>query len=353
MMEQAELLVSRHGRVGRIRLNRPRALNSLTLGMVRGFAQALTTFSTDPEIIAVLVTGEGDRGLCAGGDIRALYNLRDGDKDYYRVFWREEYELNALIAAFSKPYVVVMDGLVMGGGVGVSAHGNCRIVTDRTRLAMPETSIGFIPDVGGTFLLARAGGPGVYMALSGQPIGGADALEAGLADWAVESHRIPALIEKLEAVESALDVRETLQNFTGTLRAGELALHRDLLDRTMTGGSIETVLGGLQAESSIFARRVVSEIAKNSPTSLKITHALLNEARHEDASLEICLLREYRAACKLLESHDLYEGIRAAIVDKDRAPKWRPDTLSAVSAAAVTEILRGDGSAEPCFSRHR
>ncbi|MGE5368087.1 MAG: enoyl-CoA hydratase/isomerase family protein, partial [Chloroflexota bacterium] len=136
-MEESQLLVSRHGGLGHIRLNRPRALNSLTLDMVRLFTQALKAFARDPDIVSVLVTGEGDRGLCAGGDIRALYDLRDGDKNHYRVFWREEYELNALIASFAKPYVVLMDGLVMGGGVGISAHGNCRVVTERTRLAMP------------------------------------------------------------------------------------------------------------------------------------------------------------------------------------------------------------------------
>jgi enoyl-CoA hydratase len=351
-MEQGELLVSRHGRLARIRLNRPRALNSLTLGMVRHFTQALAAFAVDPDVVAVLVTGEGDRGLCAGGDIRALYELRDGDRNPYRIFWREEYELNARIATFAKPYVVLMDGLVMGGGVGVSAHGNCRVVTERTRLAMPETGIGFIPDVGGSWLLARAAGAGIYMALSGVAVTGADAIAVGLADVEIDSQDIPALIGRLETVEAPADVRAALQDFRRSQQAGELAAHKDMLDRAMTGRSVEEFLSRLAAERSAFARQAVLEIETKSPTSLKVTHALLEEAAKPGASLERCLMREYRAACRLLEGPDLYEGIRAAIIDRDKAPKWRPSTLAEVSEAAVARILEGDGAPDPDFSRH-
>jgi enoyl-CoA hydratase len=350
-MEQAELLVSRHGGLARIRLNRPRALNSLTLGMVRRFTEALTAFAADPAVVAVLVTGEGDRGLCAGGDIRALYDLRGGDKNPYRIFWREEYQLNALIASFPKPYVVLMDGLVMGGGVGVSVHGDCRVVTERTRLAMPETGIGFIPDVGGTWLLSRAGGAGIYMALSGVAVTGADAIAAGLADAAIGSQNIPELIERLEAVKSISDVHAALQDFRRTLETGELAAHKDMLDRAMMGQTIEEILSRLAAENSAFAREAAAEIGKKSPTSLKVTHALLKQAAKQGESLESCLTREYRAACKLLEGPDLYEGIRAAIIDRDKSPKWRPSTLAEVSAASVAEILKGDGAPDPDFSR--
>lgn len=351
MMEQAELLVSRQGGLGCVRLNRPRALNSLTLAMVRAFTAALSDFGRDPAIIAVLVTGEGDRGLCAGGDIRALYNLRGSDKSDFRVFWREEYELNARIADFEKLYIVVMDGLVMGGGVGISAHGNNRIVTERTKLAMPETCIGFIPDVGGTWLLSRAGAVGAYMALSGVTVSGADAVAAGLADRAMDSRRIPELVLCLQEIGSADEALETLSDFSQPLDAGELSAQRETLERAMSGVTVEEILAGLASQGSDFARAAASEIAAQSPTSLKVTQALLRAAADSD-TLQECLVREYRAACSLLGTHDLYEGIRAAIIDKDRAPHWRPPTLAEVSEARVAEILKGDGSQEPSFARN-
>ena len=205
-MSETDLLISRIGHLGSIRLNRPKALNSLTLGMVRGFARALDEFGLDASIHAVLVTGEGERGLCAGGDIRALYDLPAAERDSFKAFWREEYELNARIASFPKPYVAVMDGVVMGGGVGVSAHGNRRVATERTRLAMPETGIGFIPDVGGSWLLTRDGGAGVYMALSGASVTAADAIHVGLADLMINSGDIARLRQSLAEIGGAEDV---------------------------------------------------------------------------------------------------------------------------------------------------
>ncbi len=348
MMEQEQLLVSRHGRVGRIRLNRPKALNSLTLEMVRGFTQALKDFAADPQIAAVLVTGEGDRGLCAGGDIRALYELRNGDKNYYRMFWREEYQLNALIAAFPKPYIVLMDGLVMGGGVGISAHGNCRLVTERTRLAMPETGIGFLPDVGGTWLLSRAGGAGVYMGLTGATVSGGDALRLGLADTFIDSDNLPELIERLLAIADASEVPNCLADLRRLPEETALMRERSALDEAAVGHGVEEILDKMEASASAFVRAAAAEIRLKSPTSLKVTYALLRRASVA-RRLEECLVNEYRAACRLLESHDLYEGIRAAVIDKDRAPKWSPATLGEVSDDMVARILAGDGSNEPIF----
>ncbi len=347
-MAQAEILVSREGRVGRIRLNRPKALNSLTLHMVRGFRRALVDFASDANIFAVLVTGEGERGLCAGGDIRRLYDLRDGDKDYYRDFWREEYELNAMIARYGKPYVVVMDGLVMGGGVGVSAHGNCRIVTERTRLAMPETGIGFVPDVGGTWLLTRAGGAGVYLALSGATISAADALHVGLADVFVESQKLEGVIRRLTTIRDSSEANALLRESAGQAEIGELAKNAETLDRVMSKDQVEDILEALESLGTSFADSAAREIRGKSPTSLKVTHALLKQAMRAE-NLEACLIKEFRAACGLLGTHDLQEGIRAAIVDKDRSPQWRPAALEEVSEAAVAKILAGDGSPEPRF----
>lgn len=348
-MEQSELLVSRHGKLGRIRLNRPKALNSLTLDMIRLFVRALNDFSKDPGIIAVLVTGEGERGLCAGGDIRMLYELRNGDKSYYRTFWREEYQLNAMIAYFSKPYIVLMDGLVMGGGVGISAHGNCRVVTERTKLAMPETSIGFIPDVGGTWLLSRRGGAGVYMALSGAAVSGADALHIGLADASIDSTNCREFSERLMSIQESHEIQKILHDLRTPLETGELERNREALDGSTSSDDLEEILNALSKSSSSFARTAAAEIRLKSPTSLKVTHELMRRALKEDR-LEACLVNEYRAACSLLESNDLYEGIRAAIIDKDRTPRWAPGTLREVSQSMVEWILAGDGSLEPAFS---
>jgi enoyl-CoA hydratase len=346
-MSDNEVLVTRRKHLGAICLNRPKALNSLTLGMVRAFSAALDSFVEDPAIHAVLVTGAGERGFCAGGDIRALYGSRDGAGDYKR-FWREEYQLNARIASFPKRYIVFMDGVVMGGGVGVSAHGNRRVVTERTRLAMPETGIGFIPDVGGSWLLTRDAGSGSYLALSGATIGAADAIHLGIADVAVESKDLAALESQLASIRQPGDVDAILSEFTQSMKGGVLRENKEVLDRVMRERSVEDIIGALRSSGSDFGRESADVISEKSPTSLKVTYALLKLAQQAQ-SLEICLINEFRAACRLLESHDLYEGIRAAIIDKDRRPQWSPATLDGVTESGVDAILRGSGDPEPVF----
>lgn len=347
-MNEDELLVSREGQLGRIRLNRPAALNSLTLGMVRRFARALEEFETDPSICAVLVDGAGSRGLCAGGDIRLLYSMGGAGRQYYKDFWREEYQLNARIACFSKPYVVIMDGVTMGGGVGISAHGNRRIVTERSRIAMPETSIGFIPDVGGTWLLTRNGGAGVYLALSGAAIGPADAIYVGLADTQIASMRIDALARQLADIETTPDVDDILTSFSEEPGEGCLAPSAALLDVATRKTRVEDIIEALVADGSDVARHAAAEIQSRSPTSLKVTHELLKRAAMAER-LEECLIGEFRAASRLLEAHDLYEGVRAAIIDKDRRPRWSPPTLAEVGDAMVQEIIAGTGEPDPQF----
>jgi enoyl-CoA hydratase len=347
-MSEADLLISRIGHLGSIRLNRPKALNSLTLGMVRIFARALDEFGLDASIHAVLVTGEGERGLCAGGDIRALYDLPGAERDSFKAFWREEYELNARIASFPKPYVAVMDGVVMGGGVGISAHGNRRVATERTRLAMPETGIGFIPDVGGSWLLTRSGGAGVYMALSGASVIAADAIHLGLADLIINSSDIPRLRQSLEEIGGAEDVDLVLSNLARAPNEGVLEKHKPLLDAAMAHDRVEDIIVALEGCDCEFARRAVRELEQKSPTSLRLTHELLKRASRSD-SLQSCLVNEFRVACRLLHSHDLFEGIRAAIVDKDRKPRWSPATLAQVEDETIAAMLRGDGEAEPVF----
>ena len=347
-MSDTDLLISRIGHLGSIRLNRPKALNSLTLGMVRGFAHALDEFGTDPSIYAVLVTGEGERGLCAGGDIRVLYDLPVAERNSFKAFWREEYELNARIASFPKPYVAVMDGLVMGGGVGVSAHGNRRVATERTRLAMPETGIGFIPDVGGSWLLTRDAGAGVYMALSGASVTAADAIHVGLADLMVSSGDIARLRQDLGRIESVDDVDLVLSDLARAPDEGLLAKHKPLLDAAMAHDRVEDIIAALDGCGSEFARRAARELEQKSPTSLRLTHELLKRASRSE-SLQSCLLDEFRVACHLLRSHDLFEGIRAAIVDKDHRPRWSPATLARVEDETIAAMPRGEGEAEPAF----
>jgi enoyl-CoA hydratase len=347
-MSDEDLVVSHVAHLGLIRLNRPKAINSLTLAMVRAFARALDNFFADSDIFAILVTGEGERGLCAGGDIRALYDARTTQGGFYKTFWREEYELNARIASFPKPYIVLMDGVVMGGGVGISAHGNRRVATERMRLAMPETGIGFIPDVGGTWLLTRDGAAGRYIALSGVAVGAADAIHAGLADIMIPSGQIPQMQRQLMAIQAAAEVDEILSGLAAAPEPGELEKNKTLLDRAMTGDDVKEVIGALQAENCGFARGAFSEVSRKSPTSLRLTFELLKRAATAE-SLQACLLNEFRAACSLLDTHDLYEGIRAAIVDKDRNPQWSPATLDKVDDAVIAGILQGTGDPEPIF----
>jgi enoyl-CoA hydratase len=344
----SHIRVSRTRHTGSITLDRPEALNSLTLEMVRDFTRALDEFGADREIVAVVVTGEGGRAFCAGGDIRALYELPPGERGRYATFWREEYALDARIASFPKPYVAVMDGIVMGGGVGLSAHGNLRIVTERTRLAMPETGIGFIPDVGGTWLLTRNGGLALYMALSGESVGAQDAISAGLADVLVESESLPQLLAELGEVATMDDVRPLLARYARPSGLGPLGQQDSLLRRVMAKESVEEIIAALEAEGSQFAWRAAATLATRSPTSLKLTLLLLRRAAGA-ADLEACLVDEYRAACNLLRTHDLFEGIRAAVVDKDRAPRWSPARLAEVSDAATAALLESGDEPEPNF----
>jgi len=343
-----DVIASREGRLGRIVLNRPQALNTLTLPMVRAFRRALDEFGEDDGVCAVFVAGAGDRGLCAGGDVRVLYELETAQKRRFADFWREEYELNARIASFPKPYVVIMDGIVMGGGVGISAHGNRRVVTERSRIAMPEVGIGFFPDVGASWLLSRAGAIGPYMALSAASVTAADAIDAGLADLTIFSGDIERLIDELKVIDVAEDVDAALRRLARRPDDGQLSPYRRLLAEATAHEKLGDVIAAFEREGSEFSLRAAADIGSKSPTALKVTRALLQRAA-QAPDLETCLTNEFKAACRMLETHDLYEGIRAAIIDKDRRPKWSPDRLDAVSDEAIEEILGGDATPLPTF----
>ena len=347
----SEALIDRTGALGRIRLNRPKALNSLTLAMVRDIEKALDAFEADPAVAAVLLTGEGERGLCAGGDIRMIYDGGRAGSPEPADFWREEYRMNARFARLAKPYVAFMDGIVMGGGVGVSVYGSHRIVTERTRFAMPETGIGFFPDVGASWFLTRGKGElGTYAALTGEQLAAGDVIALGLADSHVPSERLPALAEKLSglpATASHADVSAAIAAFAEAPPPGEIAGQRVLVDRLFAFDTVEAIFAALERDGSDFAARALGILRTKSPLSLKVTLRLLRLGRRE-TSLEACLEREFAATAAVLRSHDFYEGVRAAVVDKDRNPRWRPAQLADVTEEDVAAFF--EPAAEPLFA---
>jgi enoyl-CoA hydratase len=330
-----------HG-VGRITLNRPRALNALTLGMVQAIDAALHEWATDGAVRFVLLDGAGERGLCAGGDIRALYDaLLLGDMSVPEVFFRDEYRMNAHIARFPKPYVALMDGIVMGGGIGVAAHGSHRIVTERSRLAMPETGIGFVPDVGGTFLLGHVPDQlGVHSALTSFQMGAADAILCGLADLCVQSRRLGELTEAVLACGTAEEIEACLRGFAAPPPPGLLHDARDWIADSYAHDSVEAIVHALRKRSEAAARQAADDIAGKSPTSLKITLRAVREARAHDR-LETSLEQEYRLAMACMGRPDFREGVRAALVDKDRNPAWSPRHLEDVTTQMIDAIFAG------------
>lgn len=334
----AEVIIRREGRAGRITLNRPKALNALTLGMVREIWKAMLAWKDDPDVELVLLDGAGDRALCAGGDVRWLYDSRVEGSGDARAFWSEEYRLNALIARYSKPYIAFMDGIVMGGGIGLSAHGRHRIVTERSQLAMPETSIALIPDVGGTWLLSRAPGEtGVYLGLTGERMRGAGTIYSRFADVFVSSARLGALAATL-CEAKATDVADIIHGFSETPPASELAQRAGLIDGAFRFDTMEEILAELRAIGGDWAEKTLAELAEKSPLSLKLTLAAIRNAR-QLASLEEALNIEYRLCVRLFEHGEFIEGVRALIVDKDRQPKWKPPRVEDVGAELVTEWL--------------
>ncbi|MER8029838.1 enoyl-CoA hydratase/isomerase family protein [Streptomyces bauhiniae] len=340
---EAPVRVHTSGRVAHLTLNRPKALNALNHEMVGLIDEALTEWERDPAVETVVITGAGERGLCAGGDIRAVHDdARDGDGTASAEFWRDEYRLNARIARYPKPYVAVMDGIVMGGGVGISAHGSVRVVTERSRIAMPETGIGFVPDVGGTHLLALAPGElGTHLALTGAQIGAGDALRCGLADHYLHSTALPAFVDDL----AGMPVRDALARHVQPPPEGELSAHCDWTDSCYASDTVEEILQRLLAHPAPEAKEAARTLHTKSPTALKVALSALRRARRL-GSLEAVLDQEYRVSCAALSAPDLVEGVRAQIIDKDRAPRWSPATLAEVTDADVERFFAPLGDRE-------
>ena len=348
----SDVIVERVGALGRLRLDRPKALNALTHGMVLAIDSGLDQFSADPGIAAVLLTGEGERGLCAGGDLRGLYE--NPGTAFAEAFWRDEYRLDSRIARYEKPFVAVMDGITMGGGVGLAGHAAHRVVTERSRVAMPETGIGYLPDVGGTWLLPRAPGQiGTYLGLTGEPVAAADAIFCGLADTLVPVAALPDLIDALAALPpDAGDsgVRDVIGRLAGEAGAPPLARHRALIESCFAFDSVDEILSALAADGSDFAAATRATLLTKSPSSLILTLCLLRLGRRAP-NLEACLEREFHASLALLEEGDFREGIRAAVIDKDKSPRWNPPSLDAVDPARIARWL--ETRAAPVFSEAR
>jgi enoyl-CoA hydratase len=326
-----EVLTRAEDGVGLIVLNRPQAINSLNHSMVNTMQEVLAAWERDDSVRAVVLSGAGDRGLCAGGDVLAIYHSARADGVAARRFWHDEYLLNAQIGRFAKPYVSLMDGIVMGGGVGVGSHASTRVVTDTTKMAMPEVGIGFIPDVGGTYLLSRAPGSlGLHVALTGSPFTGADAIALGFADHYV-------LHDKLDQFSGAIvgeGLERALAEHAVEPPPSDLVAQREWIDDCYAGDTVADIVAALHGHDAGPANDAANVIATRSPIALSVTLASVRRAA-KLSTLEDVLTQEYRVSCASLRSHDLVEGIRAQLVDKDRNPSWSPASLAEVSAADV------------------
>ncbi|TDO08928.1 enoyl-CoA hydratase [Mycobacterium sp. BK086] len=333
--ESDEVVTYIEGGIGFLTLNRPKAINSLTHNMVTIIAKAITDWANDDDVRAVILAGAGERGLCAGGDVVAIYHSARADGSEARQFWLDEYRLNAQIAEYPKPYVSIMDGIVMGGGVGVAAHGSVRVVTDTSKIAMPEVGIGFIPDVGGTYLLSRApGGLGLHAALTGAPFSAADAIALGFAD-----HYIPHVqLEGFVAAIVADGVDAAVKAFAADPPPSHLVAQRDWIDECYAGESIADIIAALRGHDNEEAQKAAELIASRSPIAASVTLASVRRAA-DLATLEDVLVQEYRVSSASLDSHDLVEGIRAQLVDKDRNPTWDPPSLAAVTDEDVEQYF--------------
>ena len=339
MNSEEAVLFSRRGAVGHIELNRPHLLNALNYDMVVAIQDRLEDWSDDPDVALILVQGAGDRAFCAGGDIRRLAeSSRNEGIDYCRKFFSSEFRLNRTVFRYRKPYIAILDGITMGGGVGLSVHGEYRIATERTLFAMPETGIGYFPDVGGSYFLPRCPGAiGMYLGLSGARLKLGDSLTAGICTHYVPMNSMDVLIQDLEKVspgESAfLEVKGILSRFGGAFQDETLTRNRAAIDECFSKDSLDQVLVCLDRFGDEWSDLVASRIREKSPTSLRVTFRQLREGG--SLNFEECMVMELRLALRFMEDHDFYEGVRAVIVEKDNQPCWRPKNISQVTGESV------------------
>jgi enoyl-CoA hydratase len=330
-VSDAEVLFEKRGAIGLITLNRPKALNALTRDMTLAMKAQLDAWAGDDAVKTVVVQGAGDRAFCAGGDIRSLYESGKAGTSYALDFYRDEYLLDAAIKHYPKPYVALISGIVMGGGVGVSVHGSHRVADETTTFAMPETGIGLFPDVGGSYFLPRCPGEvGMYLALTGARLKTADCLYAGIATHFVTKEKHATLVERLASgttPDAALaDLHEDVPDTF-------LDSHRNSIDAIFGRASIEELLAALDADHTDWSRDTAKTIRAKSPTSTKLAFRQLREGAK--LSFDDGMRMEYRLVQRIVAGHEFYEGVRATIIDKDGAPRWDPATLAEVSDAAI------------------
>jgi enoyl-CoA hydratase/carnithine racemase len=346
-VDEAEVLTRIEGHIGIITLNRPKALNSINLEMIRLITEALKRWEKESQIKAVVIEGAGEKAFCAGGDIRSVYYARHGDDwELMDHIFREEYQLNYYISCYPKPYISLIQGICMGGGMGLSIHGQYRVVTDNTVMAMPETGIGFFPDIGASYFLNRCPGEiGMYLGVIGERIDGLDALYCGLATHYVPQAQWEALKKELLQVKNREDVSNILQKFhlppSGT---SKLASQQSLIDSTFKGKNFDAFLKRMQLSESSEVQNWFTTLLKKSPTSVKLSFTLLRKAKK--LSLAEALVQEFRLSQACMKQYDFFEGVRALLVDKDNKPEWQPSRLELVTAAKIKSCFTPLGEKE-------
>lgn len=338
-IESGDILVEQRGALGLLTMNRPQALNALNLVMVEGMQKALDAFEVDGSIKHVAIRGVGGKAFCAGGDIRLMHDLGKADRhDEALKFWADEYVLNRHIHRYTKPYIALIDGIVMGGGVGVSLHGSHRLAGPNLMLAMPEVGIGFFPDVGATYALPRLQGAsgkhaGMYLALTGNRIKRADALHLGIATHSVQGGKEE---EILAALAAGQDVEAVAKTFAEDAGAAPVAALEDKIERYFGQPSLVAVFAALEkgaAEGDQFAADTLAGMKKKSFNSMAISFEQMQ--RGGAMSFEQAMIAEYRIVSRIIRDTDFYEGVRSVIIDKDNAPKWNPASLEGIDPARI------------------
>ncbi len=350
LVQHGDVLARARGALRRLTLNRPKALNAVTLGMSLTMTDMMRAWASDPAVGVVMLDGAGERGFCAGGDIRAIFDAAKSGDPLPQKFWAIEYHLNVMIARFRKPVVAIMDGVVMGGGIGLAGHAAHRVVTERSMVAMPEVGIGFFPDIGASFPLARApGSAGTYLALTGERMNAADAIYAGLADLHIRSEKLAQIPDALADCRTDGEVRTRLAALSSPPAPGKLATARAWIDACFSADTVEEIFARLAATKTEAAQAALATMQKASPTSLKITLRNMRDAAGFKR-VEQCFVQDYRIALACVAGHDMIEGIRATIVDKDRNPAWRPETLEKVTPEIVARHFQPVGALELKFA---
>lgn len=350
MLKTDDIHIRNIGKTGRITLTRPQALNAMTYEMCMSIGEALDTWGNDDNVSMIVIDAEGSKSFCAGGDIADLYKTgKAGDFAYGQKFWADEYRINAKIKNYSKPYVAIMDGIVMGGGVGISAHGSHRIVTENTLFAMPECGIGLVPDVGGNYFLSRAQGSiGEYLGTTGARLKASDCIYAGIADAFVPEDELPQLIEQLEKTgETAC-----IEAFTRECIPGELAINQKTINTHFSKSNAVEIIKSLEADGDDWELNAAKLMRRNCPLSVACAVEIVREARKAQ-TIEDILKLEYRFTHRSMEHGDFIEGIRAQIIDKDRTPNWNPSTLEELTQDKINSMLGSLGAYELSFQEQK